>query len=94
MHRCPIAYWLKGLVCYFHDFLTNQADEEIGRDTGIIPLVDSSALGKTTTAWIRISLDTKVDCCEFAKEIAKRADVMEVHEVAGELDRMGYSDKG
>ena len=53
---------------------------------GIIPLVDSSALGKTTTAWIKISLDTKVDCCEFAKEIAKRADVMEVHEVAGEWD--------
>lgn len=53
---------------------------------GIIPLVNPSALGKATTAWVKISLDIDVDCCEFANEIAKWVNVMEVHEVAGKWD--------
>ncbi|MHA2429580.1 MAG: Lrp/AsnC family transcriptional regulator [Promethearchaeota archaeon] len=53
---------------------------------GIIPLVDPKALGKSTTAWIKISLQIKTDCCDFADEIAKWPNVMEVHEIAGEWD--------
>lgn len=52
----------------------------------IIPLVDPAALGKTTTAWIKISLDINIDCCVFATEIAKWNNIMEVHEIAGEWD--------
>ena len=53
---------------------------------GIIPLVDPAALGKSTTAWIKISLKIDIDCCDFADEIAKWPNVMEVHEIAGEWD--------
>jgi DNA-binding Lrp family transcriptional regulator len=53
---------------------------------GIIPLVDPIALGKTTTAWIKISLENDVDCCEFADEIAKQPYIMEVYEIAGKWD--------
>jgi len=54
--------------------------------TGIIPMVSPEAVGKPTTAWIKISLDIKTDCCDFAAEVAKNRDVMEVHEIAGEWD--------
>lgn len=53
---------------------------------GIIPLVSSEAVGKPTTAWIKISLDINTDCCDFADEAAKNENVMEVHEIAGEWD--------
>ena len=53
---------------------------------GIIPLVSSAAVGKPTTAWIKISLDINTDCCDFADEVAKNKKVMEVHEIAGEWD--------
>ncbi len=53
---------------------------------GIIPLVDPEALGKSTTAWIKISLEINTDCCDFADEIAKWSNLMEVHEIAGEWD--------
>lgn len=53
---------------------------------GIIPLVDPEVLGKSTTAWIKISLQIDTDCCDFADEIAKWPNVMEVHEIAGEWD--------
>ncbi|MFX0018521.1 MAG: Lrp/AsnC family transcriptional regulator [Promethearchaeota archaeon] len=53
---------------------------------GIVPLVDPAALGKSTTAWIKISLQIDTDCCDFADEIAKWSKVMEVHEIAGEWD--------
>ena len=53
---------------------------------GIIPLVDPAALSKSTTAWIKISLQIDIDCCDFADEIAKWPNVMEVHEIAGEWD--------
>ena len=52
----------------------------------IIPIVSPEALEKTTTAWIRISLDIDTDCCLFAEEIAKNKKIMEVHEIAGEWD--------
>lgn len=53
---------------------------------GIIPLLSSAAVGKPTTAWIKISLDINTDCCDFADEVAKNNSVMEVHEIAGEWD--------
>ena len=53
---------------------------------GIIPLVSSEAVGKPTTAWIKISLDINTDCCDFADDAAKNENVMEVHEIAGEWD--------
>ncbi|NVM35585.1 MAG: Lrp/AsnC family transcriptional regulator [Candidatus Lokiarchaeota archaeon] len=53
---------------------------------GIIPLVSSEAVGKPTTAWIKISLDINTDCCDFADKVAKNENVMEVHEIAGEWD--------
>ena len=53
---------------------------------GIIPLVSSEAVGKPTTAWIKIALDINTDCCDFADEAAKNENVMEVHEIAGEWD--------
>ncbi|MFX1310514.1 MAG: Lrp/AsnC family transcriptional regulator [Promethearchaeota archaeon] len=53
---------------------------------GIIPLVSSVAVGKPTTAWIKISLDINTDCCDFADEVAKNKNVMETHEIAGEWD--------
>ncbi|UCC19541.1 MAG: Lrp/AsnC family transcriptional regulator [Promethearchaeota archaeon] len=54
----------------------------------IIPLIDSGAVGKPTTAWIKIALDIDTDCCDFAEEVAKNKKVMEVHEIAGEWDIM------
>lgn len=53
---------------------------------GVIPLVSPVAVGKPTTAWIKISLDINTDCCDFADEVAKDRNVMEVHEIAGEWD--------
>jgi len=52
----------------------------------IIPLVSPVAVGKPTTAWIKISLEINTDCCDFADEVAKNNNVMEVHEIAGEWD--------
>lgn len=52
----------------------------------IIPLVSPESLGKTTTAWIKISLKIDTDCCDFADEVAKNKKVMEVHEITGEWD--------
>ena len=43
-------------------------------------------MGKPTTAWIKISLKIETDCCDFAAEVAKNNDIMEVHEIAGEWD--------
>jgi DNA-binding Lrp family transcriptional regulator len=54
--------------------------------TDIVPLISPEAVGKPTTAWIKISLDIDTDCCDFAEEVAKNNDVMEVHEIAGEWD--------
>ncbi len=44
------------------------------------------AVGKPTTAWIKISLNVNTDCCDFADEVAKNNNVMEVHEIPGEWD--------
>ncbi|MFX0021256.1 MAG: Lrp/AsnC family transcriptional regulator [Candidatus Hermodarchaeota archaeon] len=52
----------------------------------IVPLVDPDALGKPTTAWIKISLTIETDCCEFAERVAQNENAMEVHEIAGEWD--------
>ncbi len=52
----------------------------------IIPLVSPEAVGKPTTGWIKISLDIATDCCDFAEELAKNDEAMEVHEIAGEWD--------
>ena len=52
----------------------------------IVPLVDPDALGKPTTAWIKISLTIETDCCEFAENVAQNENAMEVHEIAGEWD--------
>jgi DNA-binding Lrp family transcriptional regulator len=52
----------------------------------IVPLVDPDALGKPTTAWIKISLTIETDCCEFAEKVAQNENAMEVHEIAGEWD--------
>lgn len=60
--------------------------KDSGVITGIIPLVSPVAVGKPTTAWIKISLDIDIDCCDFADEVAKNNNVMEVHEIAGEWD--------
>ena len=60
------------------------------KDSGIIkqiiPIVSPEALGKTTTAWIKISLEIDTDCCDFADEVAKNRKIMEVYEIAGEWD--------
>ncbi len=53
---------------------------------GIVPLVSPVKVGKPTTAWIKISLEINTDCCDFADEVAKNVNVMEVHEIAGEWD--------
>ena len=52
----------------------------------IVPLISAEKVGKPTTAWIKISLKIETDCCDFAAEVAKNDDVMEVHEIAGEWD--------
>lgn len=62
--------------------------KESGIITGIVPLVSPAAVGKPTTAWIKISLDIDTDCCDFADEVANNNNVMEVHEIAGEWDIM------
>jgi DNA-binding Lrp family transcriptional regulator len=60
------------------------------KDSGVIkeviPIVSAEALGKMTTAWIKISLKIDTDCCLFAEEVAKNRKIMEVHEIAGEWD--------
>ena len=53
---------------------------------GVVPLISPEAVGKPTTAWIKINLDIKTDCCDFAEEVAKNENAMEVHEIAGEWD--------
>lgn len=60
--------------------------KESGIIKAIIPLVSSMEVGKPTTAWIKISLDVNTDCCDFADEVAKNTNVMEVHEIPGEWD--------
>ncbi|MFX0105848.1 MAG: Lrp/AsnC family transcriptional regulator [Candidatus Hodarchaeota archaeon] len=60
--------------------------KEDGIIRGIIPLVSPTAVGKPTTAFIKISLHMTTDCCDFSDEIAKLENVMEVHEIAGEWD--------
>jgi len=60
--------------------------KESGIITRIVPLVSSVAVGKPTTAWIKINLDINTDCCDFAEEVAKNHNVMEVHEITGEWD--------
>lgn len=67
-------------------FLRINKMKDSGVIRGIIPLVSSEAVGKPTTAWIKISLDIDTDCCDFADEVAKNKNVMEVHEIAGEWD--------
>ncbi len=52
----------------------------------IVPLVNPDALGKPTTAWIKISLKIETDCCKFAEKVAQNENAMEVHEIAGEWD--------
>lgn len=59
-------------------------DAGIIRD--IIPLVSPEALGKSTTGWVKISLEIDQDCCIFADQIAKNDKIMEVHEIVGEWD--------
>ena len=54
----------------------------------IVPIVDPSALGFNTTAWIRLSVDMRVDCCEVAERLAQDPRLLEVHEIAGDWDIM------
>ena len=60
--------------------------KDTGIITGIIPVVNASALGKTTTAWIRVELDSATDCCELADQMALWREILEVHEMAGDWD--------
>ncbi|MFX0039275.1 MAG: Lrp/AsnC family transcriptional regulator [Promethearchaeota archaeon] len=53
---------------------------------GIVPLISPEAVGKPTTGWIKINLDINTDCCDFAEEVAKNENVMEVHEITGDWD--------
>jgi len=52
----------------------------------IAPIIDPAALGLTTTAWIRMGVDLKVDCCKVAEKLAENSKLLEVHEVAGDWD--------
>ena len=60
--------------------------QDSGIIQNIIPLVDPLALGFKTTAWIKLSIDMKEDCCKVAEKIAKNRKLLEVHEVAGDWD--------
>jgi Lrp/AsnC family leucine-responsive transcriptional regulator len=59
---------------------------EAGIIKKIIPIIDPAALGFTTTAWIRMGVDLKVDCCKVAEKLAENPKLLEVHEVAGDWD--------
>lgn len=52
----------------------------------IIPIIEPSALGFNTTAWIRLGVDLKIDCCRVAEKLAGHPKLLEVHEVAGDWD--------
>ncbi|MFW9999704.1 MAG: Lrp/AsnC family transcriptional regulator [Candidatus Hodarchaeota archaeon] len=60
--------------------------KDSGVITSIIPLVSPRAVGKATTAWIKIDLDIDTDCCDFAEEVARNKNTMEVYEISGEWD--------
>jgi Lrp/AsnC family leucine-responsive transcriptional regulator len=59
---------------------------EAGVIKNIVPIIDPAALGFTTTAWIRMGVDLKVDCCKVAEKLAENPKLLEVHEVAGDWD--------
>ena len=59
---------------------------ETGIIIKIVPIIDPAALGFTTTAWIRMGVDLKVDCCKVAEKLAENPKLLEVHEVAGDWD--------
>jgi DNA-binding Lrp family transcriptional regulator len=59
---------------------------EAGIIKKIVPIIDPAALGFTTTAWIRMGVDLKVDCCKVAEKLAENSKLLEVHEVAGDWD--------
>ncbi len=59
---------------------------EAGIIKKIVPIIDSTALGFTTTAWIRMGVDLKVDCCKVAEKLAENPKLLEVHEIAGDWD--------
>lgn len=61
---------------------------EVGVIQKIMPIIEPSALGFNTTAWIRLGVDLKIDCCQAAEKLAGHPKLLEVHEVAGDWDIM------
>jgi Lrp/AsnC family transcriptional regulator for asnA, asnC and gidA len=54
----------------------------------VIPIIDPSALGFNTTAWIKLGIDLKRDCCKVAEKLAEHPSLLEVYEIAGDWDIM------
>jgi DNA-binding Lrp family transcriptional regulator len=38
----------------------------------VMPILDPSALGFNTTAWIKLRSDLKLDCCQVAKKLSEQ----------------------
>lgn len=60
--------------------------QDAGIIQSLVPIIDPLALGFKTTAWIKLSVDMKEDCCKVAEKIAENPKLLEVHEVAGDWD--------
>jgi DNA-binding Lrp family transcriptional regulator len=60
--------------------------QDAGIIKSLVPIIDPLALGFKTTAWIKLSVDMKEDCCKVAEKIAENPKLLEVHEVAGDWD--------
>lgn len=52
----------------------------------VVPVLDGEKVGISTTAYILVSLDKISDMRKIAEQIAKLAEVLEVHEITGEWD--------
>jgi DNA-binding Lrp family transcriptional regulator len=54
----------------------------------VIPIIDPSALGLNTTAWLKLGIDLKMDCCQVAEKLSENPNLLEVYEIAGDWDIM------
>jgi DNA-binding Lrp family transcriptional regulator len=54
----------------------------------VIPIIDPSALGFNTTAWIKLGIDLRQDCCQVAEKLSEHPNLLEVYEIAGDWDIM------
>lgn len=52
----------------------------------VIPIIDPSALGLNTTAWVNLSINLKLDCCKVAEKLSEHPNLLEVYEIAGDWD--------